>query len=209
MTAEEYKRILANYLPATAVDRVYDFLNHFCVHFHITRQRTSKLGDYRWPQPRHNFQEISVNGDLNPYEFLMVLLHEMAHLLTHQRYDNHVQPHGHEWQDEYRNLLSEYLDCFPQDVAQLIGLYVRRLPLNHRLGNDIDVCLKRYDANRGETPILTLNNLAPGTCFHLKAKPQHHFRAIEKRRTRWMCEDLASGQKYLVNGSAEVERDTV
>lgn len=86
MLPEEYKAILAKYMPAAAVEPIYDFMEQYHVHLHITRKRTSKLGDYRWPQRGHNYQEISVNGDMNPYQFLMVLLHEMAHLNTHQRH---------------------------------------------------------------------------------------------------------------------------
>ena len=70
-TEERYRRILANHLPAGAVDWVYDYLNLHKVHFHITQERRSKLGDYRWPQSAggrdHPFHEISVNGDLGPY----------------------------------------------------------------------------------------------------------------------------------------------
>ena len=117
MSPEEYKSILAKYLPIEVVDSIYDYLNRFSVHLHITRKRSSKLGDYRWPQRGHNYQEISVNGDMNRYQFLMVLLHEMAHLNTHQRHGNEVQPHGHEWQEEYRMLLRQYLGYFPHDIA--------------------------------------------------------------------------------------------
>ena len=123
MSPEEYKAILAKYMPAVAVDSVYDFMSRHNVHLHITRKRTSKLGDYRWPQSRHNYHEISVNGDMNPYHFLMVLLHEMAHLNTYQRYGSDIQPHGHEWQEHYRRLLMTYSreGHFPEAVRPLLG----------------------------------------------------------------------------------------
>lgn len=205
MSPETYKSILANYLPSPAIDPIYDFMNHYSVHFHITRQRTSKLGDYRWPQPKHNYQEISVNGNLNKYEFLMVLLHEMAHLNTHQRYATEVQPHGHEWQEQYALLLKDYLNCFPDDIAELIVAYTHRIPLSRTIEKRIDAQLKHYNEGYVETECLTVNNLAPGICFRIKAKPQKVFRTIEKRRTRWLCEEAHSGQKFLVSGEAEIE----
>jgi SprT protein len=42
--------------------------------------RSSKLGDYRPPQ-RGLPHRISVNHNLNQHEFLITLIHEMAHLL--------------------------------------------------------------------------------------------------------------------------------
>ena len=73
MNAEErYRKILSNHLPPdkvvhdcqgenlllSAVDWVYGYLFRYKVHFHITLERTSKLGDYRCPRPDHTFHEI-------------------------------------------------------------------------------------------------------------------------------------------------------
>ena len=204
MSPEEYKSILANYLPTEVVDSIYDYLNRYSVHLHITRKRSSKLGDYRWPQRGHNYQEISVNGDLNRYQFLMVLLHEMAHLNTHQRHGNEVQPHGHEWQEEYRLLLRQYLGYFPNDIASLIARYTSRIPLSRTIEKQIDAQLHHYDADYDPTTELTLDQLPPGTAFRIAAKPQKPFRSLEKRRTRWVCLGLDDQRKYLVNGSARV-----
>ena len=201
---ERYKRTLGNYLPAAAVDPIFDFLNQHSVHLHITRERLSKLGDYRWPQPRHPFQEISVNGNLNPYFFLWVMLHEMAHLNTHERFGNQVQPHGHEWQEEYRRLLLQYLGCFPQELIAPLRKYCSRIPLSHPLETKIEELLRHHDPDYSPANDLTLNQLSPGTTFRLTAKPDRLFCAIEKRRTRWICQDLHDGKQYLVSGAAQV-----
>lgn len=202
---EEYKRTLGNYLPTQAVDRVFDYMDHYCVRLHITRERRSKLGDYRWPQPRHNYHEISVNGNLNEYYFLWVLLHEMAHLNCHQQYGSEVAPHGHEWQEEYRVLIIDYADCFAPDLLPLLKQYCSRIPLSHTIETKIEQHLKHHDANYIATTCTLLNELTPGATFRIKARPERCFRAIEKRRTRWLCEDIRNKQKFLVNGNAEVE----
>ncbi len=204
MSPEEYKAILAKYMPAAAVEPIYDFMEQYHVHLHITRKRTSKLGDYRWPQRGHNYQEISVNGDMNPYQFLMVLLHEMAHLNTHQRHGNDIQPHGHEWQEQYRQLLQQYLPCFPDDIATLIAQYTAHIPLSRTIEKQIDAQLRHYDPDYTPTDDLTLNQLAPGTAFRIVDKPQKLFRALEKRRTRWICLGLDDNRQYLVSGTARV-----
>lgn len=204
MSPEEYKRTLSNYLPDTAVEAIYNFMSRHRVHLHITRKRTSKLGDYRPPQPRHNFHEISVNGDMNKYQFLMVLLHEMGHLHTHLRYGNEVQPHGHEWQQEYAALLIEYRHCFASELATLIDRYSSRIPLSRTLETEIDAKLKEFDEGYDGSPRLLLDDLQPGMIFRLKEQPHRLFKAIEKRRTRWICEDMNDKRQYLVRGSAEV-----
>lgn len=205
MTPEEqYRRILSNHLPLEAVERVYDYLFRHKVHFHITLERISKLGDYRWPHKDHPFHEISINGDLNPYFFLWVFLHEAAHLETHLKY-NSVQPHGHEWQEEYRRLLIVNAHLFPVEIQPLLDKYTRRVPLSHPVAKQVEAALHRYDTNYNPDT-LTLDDLQPGDHFHLMKHPEQFFEALERRRTRWLCREIATGRQYLVKGSAEVEK---
>lgn len=202
---EKYRWILSRHLPAEAVDWVYRYLDLHKVHFHITQERLSKLGDYRWPWGNdHPFHEISVNGDLNPWFFLWVFLHEAAHLETHLKY-SYVQPHGHEWQEEYRQLLIAHSHLFPSEIQPLLARYTRRVPLSHPIAKEIEAALHRYDADYNPDT-LTLDALQPGDLFRLKHKPVFLFEALERRRTRWLCRELNSNHRYLVNGSAEVEK---
>ena len=202
---ERYRKILSNHLPAEAVDWVYNYLNLHKVHFHITRERMSKLGDYRRPRPDHTFHEISVNGDLNPWFFLWVFLHEAAHLETYLKYSSHLSlsPHGHEWQEEYRQLLITHADLFPVEVQGLLKRYTRRIPLSHPVGKEIEAALHRHDADY-DPDSLVLDQLQGGVRFRLKRKPDLLFEVLEKRRTRWLCKELTNGRQYLVNGSSEV-----
>ena len=214
--AEKYRRILENHLPPQAVDGVYNYLNLNKVHFHITRGRRSKLGDYRWPQPErdfteqtvakgqsHNYHEMSVNGDLNPYLFLWVFLHEAAHLETHLKYDK-VQPHGHEWQEEYRQLIASHATLFPSDVQPLLARYVRRIPLNRSILRQIEALLHHYDPGYSNEEHLILDHLPAGSRFRLKARPDILFESLERRRTRWLCRDLATSRQYTIAATAEV-----
>ncbi|MBR1765704.1 MAG: hypothetical protein IJ745_01520 [Bacteroidales bacterium] len=211
MTPEEtYRRILSNHLPPEAVDWVYRFLDRYRVHFHITRERRSKLGDYRWPHPamrgakEHPFHEISVNGNLNPYRFLWVFIHEAAHLETHLRHGDSVAAHGHEWQEEYCRLLQAQGHLFPAEVQPLIARFARRVPMERAAGRQAEVALLRYDNGTDATPPTTLDDLHPDARFRLKSRPQMLFVALERRRTRWRCREVGSGRDYLVSGSAEV-----
>ena len=201
---DNFKKGLAKYVPAEAVNPLFDFMAEHKVHLHITRERYSKLGDYRWPQQGHSFHEISVNGNLNPYHFLLVLLHEMAHLNTWLQHGNTIQPHGHEWQANYARLINLYLPLFPTDVSVLLQRYTARIPLSRTIEKQIDAQLRHYNPDYTPSQDITLNDITPGTRFHIASRPDHHFQALEKRRTRWICLNLADKKKYLVSGTAVV-----
>ena len=51
------------------------------------------------------YTKITVNGDLNPYSFLITTIHEFAHLVTFEEYQGRVKPHGKEWQLTYSKML--------------------------------------------------------------------------------------------------------
>ncbi len=202
-TEERYRAILLNHLPPEAVDWTYAYLDRYKVHFHITRGRRSKLGDYRWPQSGHEFHEISVNGDLNKYLFLWVFLHEAAHLETHVKYSD-VAAHGHEWQAEYARLLAEHAVWFPPEVQSLVARYASRVPLYRPLLRQIEELLHRYDKDYVEGSVVHLDDLPAGSRFRLKSRPERLFVSLEKRRTRWLCREVDTGHQYTVAGAAEV-----
>ena len=199
MTLEEqYKALLSRHLPVEAVDYVYGFLDRHKVHFHISRQRLSKLGDYRRPTPQHPYHEMSVGGDLTKEMFLLVFLHEAAHLLTVQQHKA-AQPHGHEWQQQYARLIQECLALFPEEVRPLLAQYASRIPLQRALQTEIE---RRLQGREG---VMVLNDLQPGTRFRLTSRPTKLMLAVEKRRTRWRCHCLTDGQYYLVSGEAPIQ----
>ncbi|MBQ9418173.1 MAG: hypothetical protein IJU19_06295 [Bacteroidales bacterium] len=206
-TEERYRAILSNHLPAEAVDWVYGYVMQHKMHFHIKQRRSSKLGDYRWPQPRHPYHEISVNGDLSPMMFFWVFLHEAAHLETHLLH-SHVLPHGHEWQAQYARLLSEHVAVFPAEVRDKVARYASRVPLNRVLGRDIEAIIGRRQGE-AEQQVLRLDDLPAGSCFRLAERPSLLLKSLQRRRSRWLCEDAGSGRKYSVSARAEVVKVAV
>lgn len=205
MTIEErHRAILSNHLPPEAVDWVYAYIAQHQIHFHIKRRRSSKLGDYRWPQPRHPYHEISINGDLPPAMFLWVLLHEAAHLETRLAYGE-AKPHGHEWQATYARLLKEHVDLFPEEVRRKVVRYASRVPLTRALGREIEVLLVHKEGDRSRSA-LRLDDLPPGSYFHLVERSTMLLKSLERRRSRWLCVDADTGRRYSVSARAEVVR---
>src|SRR6187455_3787837 len=91
---------LAAFLPEGCFDKVVHYLHHYKVHLTVTRERKSVLGDYRNAVHGKNHR-ITVNSNLNKYAFLITLLHELAHLLAHEKYGHRILPHGAQWKIEY------------------------------------------------------------------------------------------------------------
>src|SRR6201986_783982 len=112
---------LSRWIPGPAAPLILEYLNHYHVHLTITRERKSVLGDYRHATRSSNHR-ISVNGNLNPYSFLITLIHELAHLVTFMEYGNGVNSHGKEWKAIYRKMLEEFirLSVFPVDVLSAL-----------------------------------------------------------------------------------------
>jgi len=89
--------LLSDYLPANAIESILNYQNEYKFRIKITRPRKTKLGDFRVIS--RNLIQVSVNGNLNKYEFLIVLLHEIAHVIVWKTYNKRVKPHGKEWKN--------------------------------------------------------------------------------------------------------------
>ena len=61
---------LRQFMPEGAFEPVVQLIHHYKVHLTVTKARKSVLGDYRHPFMGAN-HKISVNGNLNQYEFLI------------------------------------------------------------------------------------------------------------------------------------------
>ena len=87
---------------------------------------------------------------------------------------------------------------YPDHILPLLAKYL----LNAKASTDSDVhlalALKQEDLNSDKNYIFELE---VGNKFELKKR---RFAILEKKRTRYMCIDLASQKKYLINQNAEV-----
>ena len=99
----KYNSVLKKYVPLEYVDLVTDLLLKYRVVFKIVKPRKTKLGDFR-AGVKNEKHQITVNGDLNKYSFLITTLHEFAHLITYDEYGRNAAPHGKEWKDNFTQL---------------------------------------------------------------------------------------------------------
>src|SRR6201994_2424118 len=192
---------LRRWIPGEAAPLILEYLNHYRVHLTITRERKSVLGDYRHATRDQNHR-ISVNGNLNPWSFLITLIHELAHLVTFMEFGNRVQSHGKEWKGVYRRLLEDFirLNVFPKDILAALKQSLHDLPASSCADEGLMRILRRYD--RDADGSVLVEQIPEGECFRLEDK--RVFRKGKKLRKRFQCVELATGKLYLFSPIYEV-----
>jgi hypothetical protein len=194
---------LQKYLPAGSATLVMQYLHQYKVHLTITRERKSILGDYRHATHQRNHR-ISVNGNLNRYSFLITLVHELAHLLTFQKWGNRVQSHGKEWKTVYAFLLKDFIttNIFPEDIRLRLQQSINDLPASSCADDNLMRILRRYDQNQDN--MVLVEQIPEGNCFALE--DGRIFRKGKKLRKRYQCFDVKTKQEYLFSPVYEVKR---
>ncbi|GAC1383081.1 MAG: SprT-like domain-containing protein [Ginsengibacter sp.] len=184
---------LASYLPEGVINEVMHYLNDHQVHLTITRERKTVLGDYRnkWSDKNHR---ITVNGNLNPYAFLITLLHEIAHLLTFEKFGNKINPHGAEWKKEYSVVLKNFIDnqVFPDDITKYLKKSAANPSASSCSDTDLLRVLRKYD--KGEI-IFLVEDIKENELFSIKGG--RIFQRGEKIRKRYKCKEVETGKIYL------------
>lgn len=190
---------LAEHLPPDTASGVWDFIEHNKVQFRISKPRKSKLGDYRPPHGGKGHR-ISVNGDLNPYAFLITTLHEFAHLLNWNEYKNRKSPHGKEWKQAFRFILEPYVSSriFPDDVTQALESYLVNPAASSCADVNLLKALKSYDTHQK----ILLEELPDSSTF--KLSNGLIFEKGHRLRKRYKCYCLSNKRWYYVSGVAEV-----
>jgi hypothetical protein len=204
MTQEEKRiksiEILQEYMPAGTALIAYEWIQRYRFRFRISKTRQSRFGDYQPPLKSGQIHRISVNHDLNPYAFLITFTHEVAHLITYEKYQERVNPHGEEWKNEFVNLLAFFLDknIFPEDLKRAVLQYIQNPRASSCSDQDLYRALKKYDKN----PVVHLEEIPIDSVFKLGKKGIYKKGA--KRRTRYLCQHVETKKMYLISGIAEV-----
>jgi hypothetical protein len=193
---------LHQYLPPGTGAPVTSFLHQYKVHLTITRERTTILGDYRHRTP-HSAHRISVNSNLNKFSFLITLLHELAHLLTFEKFGNNVQSHGAEWKSIFSKLLKQFIeqDIFPPDIRKALIESLRN-PAASSCGEDgLLRVLRNYDTRKNNHHFV--EEIKPGSIF--RTRDGRIFKKGHKLRKRYQCQEVKTRKLFLFSPVYEVE----
>jgi len=199
MSKERFKKQLGPYLPEASLDLVFEWLKEEPVRLKITKPRSSKLGDFRVNSLKGPAQ-ISVNGNLNPYSFLITLTHEIAHYRDFVERRHLRNAHGEHWQRHYRKLLMELQEAmeFPADLKSALDQHIARPKAASCSDPKLNDALRKYDSNPG----IRLKDLHEKARFTLSTGRE--FVRHELRRTRYKCQEVKTGKWYLIHGEVEV-----
>lgn len=200
---EAHISALQDFLPPETYKPVLFYLQHYHVHLTVARERKSILGNYRHRTHGKNHR-ISVNGNLNPYAFLITLLHELAHLLAFEKSGNRIAPHGKEWKQIFAQLLAQFIEhnVFPDDIKKSLLQSLHNPAASSCSDEDLLRVLKRYDEK--ETRLEFVEAIPNGCLF--KTRDGKMFRKGEKIRKRYKCEELQTKKMYLFSPVYEAER---
>ena len=196
----DWSTLLAPHLPEGSGPTVAALIGDTPVRIRVAKPRATKLGDYR-PPHRSQWHRISVNGDLNPYAFLVTLIHEIAHLRVYEAYGRRAKPHGEEWKQSFRDLMIEVNKAvsLPSEVDQALQAYLQNPKASSCVDAGLVKALRGHDEDDG---FMLLEELPPQAQF--QTRNGRIFTLGERVRKRYRCTEIKSGKLYLVHPLAEV-----
>lgn len=191
---------LLKYLPEYAVKPAFELIVANKVHLKIVNERQTRHGDYR--KSLKGQHEITVNGSLNKYRFLVTLLHEIAHLVAFEKYGRFIKPHGQEWKYTFQQIILPYLrpEIFPNQLLPLLARHFKNPSASSDTDTTLSLALKQYDAATDKNYIF---EIPYGSIFRIKNGKI--FKKIAVRTKRYECLEISTGRLFLFNPNAEVE----
>jgi SprT protein len=198
-------KALEQFIPPNCFDDIYVYLAQYNIQLSVTPQRKSIHGNYQYNSLTKQ-NKISVNGTLNQYAFLITLIHEIAHCICTNMHGRNVSPHGKEWQDIYAQLLLQFTlkNIFPEDILQQLQKTIRNPKASTCADPSLEKVLDRYNNGAAEQSIEYVEDLQHGDYF---VTPEGKiFQRLEKRRTRYLCLEIATNKKYLFPSIYQIKR---
>lgn len=190
---------ISQYIPEASKEKVFQLLEQDNLTVLVKKERKTRHGDYRkLPNGKH---QITVNGSLNKYRFLITLIHEIAHLEAYKKFGKFIKPHGVEWKRTFQYLMLPFLnpEVFPSEILPILANHFK----NPKASSDTDVqlayALKQFDANTDKTFIFEIPLQSTFKIYNGRI-----FKKLKKRRTRYECVEVSTGKIYLFNANAEV-----
>jgi len=190
--------VLEKFLPENALPYLKIWFGSYSCHLKITKNRNSKLGDYRkLPDKSH---QITVNGTLEPQLFFFVLTHELAHLIAFEKYGRRISPHGAEWKQTFREMLLESLTVYAEDLRPIIQKFSKSPKANFMASPDL---VKYFHVPKEDDEQTFIENLKKGELFEYK---KEIFVIEETTKKRYLCKNIKSSRKYYFRNLAQVKK---
>lgn len=189
---------LEKYLPQNTLSYLKIWFSDHYIHIKITKNRNSKLGDYR--KLRDLSHEITINSTLAPQLFFFVLTHELAHLIAFEKFGRRISPHGNEWKETFRQMLLESLDIYEEDLKPIILRFSKNPKANFMASPDL---VKYFHIENHDDTLQFIEELEKGDSFIYRSEKYLLEGLIKKN---YLCMNLATGRKYSFKPLARVKK---
>ena len=185
-------------IPESSIEYVNSIIQNEDILIILKKNRKTKHGDFS--VNKKGIRKITINSDLNPYRFLITLLHEISHLFVFNEYGFNIKPHGIEWKNKFKNLLLPVLNnhIFPEQILKPLARYT----LNPKASTDSDhklsYALNQFNFEKKNY----ISDLKINSMFTLKNGREYIF--LKKLRKRYQCIEIHTNRIYLFNPNAEI-----
>ncbi|SKC00864.1 SprT-like family protein [Soonwooa buanensis] len=189
---------LKSYLPENALSFLKIWFADYPIHIKITRNRNSKLGDYRkMPDQSH---QITINSTLEPDLFFFVLTHELAHLIAFEKFGRRISAHGNEWKTTFAQMILESLDIYPQDLQLILKRFSKSPKANFMSSSDL---VRYFHFDQLKDDEVFMESLQIGDRFMYR---EDAYKVEEKRKKLYLCINSTNAKKYLFKPLAKVQK---
>lgn len=189
---------LEKFLPQNTFNHLKNWFSDYSIHIEVTRNRNSKLGDYRkLPDSSH---KITINSTLEPQLFFFVLTHELAHLIAFEKYGRRILPHGNEWKHTFRLMLLESLEVYEDDLKPIIFKFSKSPKANFMASPDL---VKYFRVENQDDEGVYIENLTKGEHF-IYQNQKYLLEGLIKKN--YLCLRLDTGRKYHFKPLAKVKK---
>ena len=185
-------------IPESSIEYVNSIIQNEDILIILKKNRKTKHGDFS--VNKKGIRKITINSDLNPYRFLITLLHEISHLFVFNEYGFNIKPHGIEWKNKFKNLLLPVLNnhIFPEQILKPLARYT----LNPKASTDSDdklsYALNQFNIEKKNY----ISDLKINSMFTSTNGREYIF--LKKLRKRYQCREIQTNRIYLFNPNAEI-----
>ena len=189
---------LSYFLTHKTIKKINFWEEKFNVKVIVISPSKSRMGVFI--PKRHDYHLIRINNNLNKYEFLITLIHEIAHASIWEKYGRRVNPHGDEWKEQYKKMILPFLnpEFFPEDILRPLSNHMINPRASTVRDLELSRILKTYDKHKS-TFISEIND---GDKFYIDNGKR--FVRMEKLRKNYQCKEISTGKLYRFSPLAEV-----
>ena len=187
-------------IPKASLEYVKELIKYENILFKLKNNRKTKHGDF---SVKKDFSiEITINSDMNPFRFLITLLHEISHFFVYKDFGFNTKPHGYKWKNKFKELLIPVInnEVFPDDILRPLAKYAVNPKASTDTDLDLSIALNKYNVNVSSYIL----DLRKGDKF--KALNKKNYIVVGKRRKRYECLEIDSKKLYLFSPNYKITK---